>query len=81
MKIMIDLKKIKNFLLLSLMGVLIYFAIIDIVIYLQVGIQSTPLDWIYVPIYNLVTMNWVAWVILIISLIIGWFFFIVNDNK
>ena len=37
----------------TIIGILLYFAIIDIVIYLQVGIPSTPLDWIYVPIYNI----------------------------
>ena len=58
------------------MGLIVYFAIINILIYFQQGIAYTPREWLLNPIVNLfVHPNSFAWVVLIFCEIGVWIFF------
>ena len=73
---MFDQESTKNNILKLFMGLIIYFAIINILIYFQYGIIFTPRDWLLNPIINLfVEPNILAWLILLFCEIGGWFLF------
>jgi len=74
--IMVKDKELKNTLIKLFFGLIIYFAIINIVILFRYGTLFTPLQWLFNPLYNLfIKPNMIAWFILLISEMIGWFFF------
>lgn len=74
--IMFDEDALRNVLLKLFIGLIIYFAVINILIYFQFGIPFTPREWLLNPLFNLfIKPNIGAWFILLICEIIGWFLF------
>lgn len=74
--VMVKEKIIKGILLKLLIGLIIYFAIINILIYYQFGIPFTPREWLLNPLFNLfIQPNIVAWLLLFLSELAGWIFF------
>ena len=81
---MLSQTDIKNFLLKSLMGVLIYFALTPFIFYFQYVkfLEPTPERWILQPIEVLfVDYNPIYWAVFIASLLVGWLCFEVKDKK
>ncbi len=71
--VMVDAAKLGNLLIRIILIVVIYFAIVDIVIYFTYGIAFTPREWLLNPLYNLIQLNPLAWLTLVGSIIIGVF--------
>lgn len=74
--IMVKEKAIKNILIKLFLGFIIYFAIINILIFNQFGTLFTPREWLLNPLFNLfIQPNPIAWIVLLMSELVGWFFF------
>ena len=69
----------------SVIGFLIYAAVINLIIYFKYGLSLTPRQWLIQPIVNLYGFSaeyfYLVWFILICSEIIAHTLFIVNDKK
>jgi hypothetical protein len=63
-----------------LVGLIIYFALINTGIYIQQGILFTPREWLFNPIYNLILPNPFAWLFLVLCLLAGWSLFEIRKD-
>ena len=70
--IMVDEKTVKKYFIKLFLGLIIYFAIINIWIYFEYGIPFTPREWLLNPLFNLfIKPNSIAWLIFIVCELIG----------
>jgi len=73
---MVNEETTQSILLKLFTGIIIYFAVINILIYIQYGIPFTPREWLLNPLHNLIVEpNILSWVIFIFCEIGGWFLF------
>ena len=76
MIIMVNETNLNKHILKLLVGLIIYFAIINISLFNQYNSLFTPREWLLNPLHNLfVQPNLAAWIILVICEIVGWNFF------
>lgn len=73
--IRIDMNKLYSTILKLFAGLLLYFAIVNILLYFTYSIPFTPEAWIINPIHNLKILNPIAIITLIVCEVIGWFIF------
>ena len=69
--IMVDAEQLLNYVKKLLIGLIIYFTIENVIIGIQYGNIFTPTQWLINPILNLFILNWFAWIIFILSEILG----------
>ena len=73
---MVNEETTQSILLKLFIGIIVYFAVINILISIQYGIPFTPREWLLNPLHNLIIEpNILAWGIFILCEIGGWFLF------